>query len=167
MTVSFHKYGDYFFPGTGDVKDVGIKAGATSGGVWEGGGGVWEGCGLGRVHTWVAPSHVTAPPPRAARLCMSPPLTLPIQLCALCWASTALSTPSPLSYAPGKYYSVNVPLRDGINDESYQRIFVPVMQKVMEMYQPTALVLQVRRRGSFHTHIPHPWQPMAPVLSSC
>ena len=68
MTVSFHKYGDYFFPGTGDVKDVGVKS--------------------------------------------------------------------------GKYYSVNVPLRDGINDETYQRIFVPVMQKVMEVYQPTALVLQ-------------------------
>ena len=68
MTVSFHKYGDYFFPGTGDVKDVGVKG--------------------------------------------------------------------------GKYYSVNVPLRDGINDETYQRIFVPVMQKVMEVYQPTALVLQ-------------------------
>ena len=30
----------------------------------------------------------------------------------------------------GKYYSVNVPLRDGINDEAYHRIFVPVMQKV-------------------------------------
>jgi len=68
MTVSFHKYGDYFFPGTGDVKDVGVKG--------------------------------------------------------------------------GKYYSVNVPLKDGINDESYQRIFVPIMQKVMETYQPTALVLQ-------------------------
>jgi hypothetical protein len=27
MTVSFHKYGDYFFPGTGDVKDVGVKGG--------------------------------------------------------------------------------------------------------------------------------------------
>lgn len=27
MTVSFHKYGDYFFPGTGDVKDMGIKGG--------------------------------------------------------------------------------------------------------------------------------------------
>jgi hypothetical protein len=26
MTVSFHKYGD-FFPGTGDVKDVGVRAG--------------------------------------------------------------------------------------------------------------------------------------------
>lgn len=23
MTVSFHKYGDFFFPGTGDVKDIG------------------------------------------------------------------------------------------------------------------------------------------------
>ena len=56
MTVSFHKYGDYFFPGTGDSKDVGVKG--------------------------------------------------------------------------GKYFSVNVPLRDGINDETYQRIFVPVMSKV-------------------------------------
>ena len=52
MTVSFHKYGDYFFPGTGDVKDVGVKG--------------------------------------------------------------------------GKYYSVNVPLKDGINDEAYRSIFVPV-----------------------------------------
>ena len=26
MTVSFHKYGD-FFPGTGDLRDVGVKAG--------------------------------------------------------------------------------------------------------------------------------------------
>ena len=26
MTASFHKYGD-FFPGTGDLKDVGVKAG--------------------------------------------------------------------------------------------------------------------------------------------
>ena len=53
MTVSFHKYGDYFFPGTGDVKDVGVKN--------------------------------------------------------------------------GKYYSVNVPLKTGITDDSYQKIFVPVM----------------------------------------
>lgn len=27
MTVSFHKYGDYFFPGTGDVKDIGERDG--------------------------------------------------------------------------------------------------------------------------------------------
>ena len=30
----------------------------------------------------------------------------------------------------GKYYAVNFPLRDGIDDESYQSIFQPVMSKV-------------------------------------
>merc|ERR1719201_2566480 len=68
MTVSFHKYGDYFFPGTGDVKVVGEKK--------------------------------------------------------------------------GKYCPVNVPLRDGIDDVTFQRIFQPVMRKVMEMYKPGAIVLQ-------------------------
>lgn len=67
MTVSFHKYGD-FFPGTGDIKDVGAKA--------------------------------------------------------------------------GKYYSVNVPLQDGIDDASYESVFKPVIDKVMEVYRPTAVVLQ-------------------------
>lgn len=67
MTVSFHKYGDYF-PGTGDVSDV----------------------GTGR----------------------------------------------------GKNYSVNFPLKDGVDDESYRYIFHPVMTKVMEWYQPGAVVLQ-------------------------
>ncbi|PIC42171.1 hypothetical protein B9Z55_009335 [Caenorhabditis nigoni] len=42
----------------------------------------------------------------------------------------------------GKLYSVNVPLSDGITDESYQKIFVPVMEKVMEMFDPQAVVLQ-------------------------
>jgi histone deacetylase 3 len=27
MTVSFHKYGNYFFPGTGDMYDVGVDQG--------------------------------------------------------------------------------------------------------------------------------------------
>lgn len=27
MTVSFHKYGNYFFPGTGDMYDVGQDSG--------------------------------------------------------------------------------------------------------------------------------------------
>lgn len=67
MTVSFHKYGD-FFPGTGDIKDVGAKE--------------------------------------------------------------------------GKYYSVNVPLQEGIDDSSYETVFKPVMDKVMEMYRPTAVVMQ-------------------------
>ena len=67
MTVSFHKYGEYF-PGTGDLRDI----------------------GAGR----------------------------------------------------GKYYAVNFPMRDGIDDECYQNTFVPIMSKVMECYQPSAVVLQ-------------------------
>lgn len=67
MTVSFHKYGEYF-PGTGDLRDIGA--------------------------------------------------------------------------GKGKYYAVNFPLRDGIDDESYDTIFQPVMTKVMEIYQPNAIVLQ-------------------------
>jgi histone deacetylase 1/2 len=67
MTVSFHKYGEYF-PGTGDLKDIGSDK--------------------------------------------------------------------------GKYYAVNFPLRDGINDESYQLIFKPVISKVMEVYRPSVIVLQ-------------------------
>lgn len=39
----------------------------------------------------------------------------------------------------GKYYSVNVPLQEGIDDSSYQTVFRPVIDKVMEIYQPTGL----------------------------
>eukprot|EP00048_Salpingoeca_helianthica_P022193 m.16932 g.16932 ORF g.16932 m.16932 type:complete len:483 (-) comp7000_c0_seq1:113-1561(-) len=67
MTVSFHKYGEYF-PGTGDIRDVGANV--------------------------------------------------------------------------GKYYSVNFPLRDGIDDASYESIFKPVIQHVMDWYNPSAIVLQ-------------------------
>ncbi|CAN8071327.1 unnamed protein product [Agarophyton chilense] len=42
----------------------------------------------------------------------------------------------------GKYYSANFPLRDGIDDESYRTIFEPVMERIMEWYQPSAIVLQ-------------------------
>jgi len=67
MTVSFHKFGDYF-PGTGDIRDIGAGA--------------------------------------------------------------------------GRGYAVNFPLKDGIDDESYQNIFKPVISKVMEVYRPGAIVLQ-------------------------
>lgn len=67
MTVSFHKYGEYF-PGTGDLRDIGA--------------------------------------------------------------------------GKGKYYAVNFPLRDGIDDDAYESIFKPLMSKVMETYQPSAVVLQ-------------------------
>ncbi|KAI0067829.1 histone deacetylase complex catalytic component RPD3 [Artomyces pyxidatus] len=67
MTVSFHKYGE-FFPGTGELRDVGI--------------------------------------------------------------------------GKGKYYALNFPLRDGINDDNYKSVFEPVIQQVMESYDPAAVVLQ-------------------------
>ena len=30
----------------------------------------------------------------------------------------------------GKYYSLNVPLKDGLDDASFQRLFKPIMTKV-------------------------------------
>jgi histone deacetylase 1/2 len=42
----------------------------------------------------------------------------------------------------GKYYSVNVPLDAGITDEAYLEIFIPIMNKVMEVYRPSAIVMQ-------------------------
>ncbi|KAI8871860.1 hypothetical protein GQ42DRAFT_177602 [Ramicandelaber brevisporus] len=68
MTVSLHKYGNRFFPGTGDVEDIGI--------------------------------------------------------------------------GKGKHYAVNVPLRSGINDETYASVFQPVISRVIEWYRPGAIVLQ-------------------------
>ncbi|KAJ0172954.1 hypothetical protein K1T71_011130 [Dendrolimus kikuchii] len=68
MTVSFHKYGSYFFPGTGDMYEIGAES--------------------------------------------------------------------------GRYYSVNVPLKEGIDDQSYFQVFKPVISNVMEFYRPTAIVLQ-------------------------
>lgn len=67
MTVSFHKYGE-FFPGTGAIGDTG--------------------------------------------------------------------------FGPGRGYSINVPLRDGIDDESYSSVFEPIIGRVMEWYRPGAIILQ-------------------------
>ncbi|KAL0356189.1 UNVERIFIED_CONTAM: Histone deacetylase 6 [Sesamum radiatum] len=67
MTVSFHKFGD-FFPGTGHIKDIGVGA--------------------------------------------------------------------------GNYYALNVPLHDGLNDDNFYSLFCPIIQKVMEVYQPDVVVLQ-------------------------
>lgn len=68
MTVSFHKYGNLFFPGTGSMYEIGAES--------------------------------------------------------------------------GRYYSVNVPLKEGIDDQSYFQVFKPVISHVMQFYRPTAIVLQ-------------------------
>ncbi|GMS84304.1 hypothetical protein PENTCL1PPCAC_6479, partial [Pristionchus entomophagus] len=68
MTVSFHKFGGTFFPGTGDMYDVGKET--------------------------------------------------------------------------GRFYSVNVPLLQGIDDTSYTTLFKSVIQGVVDCYNPEAIVLQ-------------------------
>ncbi|KAI0737848.1 histone deacetylase RPD3 [Daedaleopsis nitida] len=42
----------------------------------------------------------------------------------------------------GKGYAVNIPLKDGINDESYKSIFEPVLDMILDVYRPSAIVLQ-------------------------
>ncbi|KAJ2720945.1 histone deacetylase (class I) Clr6 [Coemansia sp. Benny D115] len=42
----------------------------------------------------------------------------------------------------GKYYAVNVPLREGIDDETYAFVFRRVMRNVMESYRPSAILMQ-------------------------
>ncbi|OHT14228.1 Histone deacetylase 1 [Tritrichomonas foetus] len=68
MTVSFHKYGNDFFPGSGSLTDVGI--------------------------------------------------------------------------GKGKNYAVNIPLKDGMNDESYRNIFQPIIKHLIDWYRPQAILLQ-------------------------
>jgi histone deacetylase 1/2 len=47
-----------------------------------------------------------------------------------------------VGYGPGKNYAINFPLNDGMDDASYRSIFRPVVGKIMETFQPGAVVLQ-------------------------
>lgn len=42
----------------------------------------------------------------------------------------------------GLGYAVNVPLRDGLTDESFKGVFEPVIQRILDWFQPSAVVLQ-------------------------
>ncbi|XP_026440446.1 histone deacetylase 6-like [Papaver somniferum] len=42
----------------------------------------------------------------------------------------------------GKNYALNVPLDDGIDNESFKGLFRPIIGKVVQVYQPEAVVLQ-------------------------
>jgi histone deacetylase 1/2 len=94
LTVSFHKFGEYF-PGTGDVKDVGY--------------------GAGKYYSINFPLKARAPFRR----------------------SHPLSTHTRTDHA-----RVRRCLQDGMDDSSYQSIFKPVIGKIMQVYQPSAIVLQ-------------------------
>lgn len=43
---------------------------------------------------------------------------------------------------PGKYYSVNFPLSEGVDDLSFELSFKPVMAEIMARFRPGAIVLQ-------------------------
>ncbi len=47
-----------------------------------------------------------------------------------------------MGHGRGKNYSINFPLKDGIDDESYKALYSTVMQEVMDRYRPGAIVLQ-------------------------
>ena len=39
-------------------------------------------------------------------------------------------------------FSLNVPLKEGMDDLAYETVFQPVIQYVMQFYQPSVIVLQ-------------------------
>lgn len=42
----------------------------------------------------------------------------------------------------GRHYSMNFPMRDGMDDFTYERCFKPVISRVIDSYRPSAIVLQ-------------------------
>ncbi|KAF2404106.1 putative histone deacetylase [Trichodelitschia bisporula] len=90
LTLSFHKYGETFFPGTGALEDTGPRG----------------------------------------------------------------------SHNPGAHHSLNVPLRDGIEDAEWERLFRQIAGDAIDTYNPGAIVLQCGadslggdRLGSFNINI--------------
>jgi len=47
-----------------------------------------------------------------------------------------------IGHADGKNYAINFPLNDGMDDDSFRGVFRPIIAKVMEVFQPGAVVLQ-------------------------
>lgn len=42
----------------------------------------------------------------------------------------------------GRYHALNIPLKVGMNDETFCLLFKQVIERVMESYRPEAVVLQ-------------------------
>jgi histone deacetylase 1/2 len=42
----------------------------------------------------------------------------------------------------GKYHCLNIPLKSGMTDECYERIFEPIMKEVVYHFQPNVIVMQ-------------------------
>jgi histone deacetylase 1/2 len=46
-----------------------------------------------------------------------------------------------IGFEAGKYHAVNFPLNEGIDDLTYESIFVPVIDKIMETFKPSAILM--------------------------
>eukprot|EP00210_Caulerpa_lentillifera_P005717 g5467.t1 len=42
----------------------------------------------------------------------------------------------------GKYYAINVPLKDGVTDEMYLRLFKTILEEIINRYRPSVIVMQ-------------------------
>jgi len=47
-----------------------------------------------------------------------------------------------IGVGPGKYHSANFPMKDGIDDSNYENVFRPIVQSIMDTFQPEAVVIQ-------------------------
>ena len=110
MTVSFHKFGGSFFPGTGNLDNCGHAESASP-----------SFCIRAPSVVWASGAQLTG--------LVSKKRTVHHLTEALCDCR-------------GRYHAVNVPLKEGMTDEAYDMLFKPVMRKVMEIYQPEAIVFQ-------------------------
>jgi acetoin utilization deacetylase AcuC-like enzyme len=45
-------------------------------------------------------------------------------------------------YGVGKYYSANVPLKSGIDDDSFEFLFKPIVKEIIENFNPNVIVFQ-------------------------
>ncbi|KAI9743125.1 MAG: histone deacetylase [Claussenomyces sp. TS43310] len=52
------------------------------------------------------------------------------------------STGPEIETNPGAHHAINVPLNDGIDDESYTWLFKTIIQSCVDRFQPSAIVLQ-------------------------
>ena len=126
MTCSFHKYGDGFFPGTGDVSEVGKGACMQ------------RLCRLQWKWYQVAHGELCMPVEAVSALSLGGRLNNTLAA-TLHWQRMMRSVA--LAEA-GEGYAVNVPLKDGIDDTTYRELFRPIIQRIMEVYQPDAVVFQ-------------------------
>jgi histone deacetylase 1/2 len=60
---------------------------------------------------------------------------------------TCFHYPQDVGFSKGKYYAVNVPLKDGINDENYKYIFEPVgyLRSACQIYNAVYLTTIITR----------------------